>query len=144
MDFTNFFSSESKCTVWINEKFTLTKKLFRQINYLVVYLVNPLLSRNFYQNCLWREFPKFPHCAHCGKMKNLLSPNFFPSNQLFSDLFSKCIAFTKFLPKNVRVNFCNFHTVLWNDRFFNKNFRENNVYILKLLNSWFDEIFFRG
>ena len=27
----------------------------------------------------------------------------FPSNQLFSDLFSKCVVFTKFLPKSVRV-----------------------------------------
>ena len=37
-------------------------------------------------------------------MKNLLSPNFFPSNQLLSNLliyvFSKCDVFTKFLPKN--------------------------------------------
>ena len=28
-----------------------------------------------------------------------------------SDLFSECVAFTKFLPKNVRVNFRTFHTV---------------------------------
>ena len=32
-------------------------------------------------------------------MKNLPSPNFFPSNQLISGLFSKCVVFTKFLPK---------------------------------------------
>ena len=36
-------------TVWKNEKFTLTKQIFRQINSFVTYLVKPLLSRNFYQ-----------------------------------------------------------------------------------------------
>ena len=30
-------------TVWKNEKFSLTKKISRQINYLVTYLVKPLL-----------------------------------------------------------------------------------------------------
>ena len=41
------------CTLWKNEKFTLTKKIFRQINYLVIYLVvNPPLSRNYCQNCV--------------------------------------------------------------------------------------------
>ena len=34
------------------------------------------------------------------------------SNQLFSNFFSKDIAFMKVLQKNVRVNFCNCHTVL--------------------------------
>ena len=36
--------------VWINEKFTLIKNIFRQINSLVTCLVKPLLSRNFYKN----------------------------------------------------------------------------------------------
>ena len=34
---------------WINKKCTLTEKIFRQINYLVLCLLNALLSRNFYQ-----------------------------------------------------------------------------------------------
>ena len=37
------------CTLWKNEKFTLTEIFFRQINSLVIYLVNALLSRNFCQ-----------------------------------------------------------------------------------------------
>ena len=36
------------------------------------------------------------HC--CGIMKNVLSPKFFPWNQLFNDLFSKYFGLTKFLP----------------------------------------------
>ena len=38
--------------MWKNEKFSLTKKFFRQINSLVTYLVKPLLSRNFCQKCV--------------------------------------------------------------------------------------------
>ena len=34
------------CTLWKNQKFTLTEKIFRQINYLVISLVKALLSRN--------------------------------------------------------------------------------------------------
>ena len=44
------------CTVWKNEKFSLTKKIFRQINSLVTYLVKPLLSRNFCSKSV-RGFP---------------------------------------------------------------------------------------
>ena len=46
------------CTVWKNEKFSLTKKIFRQINSLAhiarraTYLVKPLISRNFCQKCV--------------------------------------------------------------------------------------------
>ena len=36
-------------TVWKNEKFSLIEKKIRQINYLVIHLVKPLLSRNFCQ-----------------------------------------------------------------------------------------------
>ena len=42
-------------TVWKNEEFSLTKKIFRQINFLVTYLaylVKPLLSRKFCQNIM--------------------------------------------------------------------------------------------
>ena len=37
-------------TLWKNEKFALTKTVFRQINSLVICLVNAMLSRNFCQN----------------------------------------------------------------------------------------------
>ena len=34
------FSSVLHATVWKNEKFTLTEKIFREINYLAILLVN--------------------------------------------------------------------------------------------------------
>ena len=46
-------------TVWKNEKFTLTEKFFRQINYLVISLVKQLLSRNFCQKCVRVNFRNF-------------------------------------------------------------------------------------
>ena len=42
-------------TVWKNEKFSLTKEIFRQINS----LVKPLLSRNFCQKCVREIFCNF-------------------------------------------------------------------------------------
>ena len=48
----------------------------------------------------------YPHCLSVVKMKNLLLPKnkFISSNQLFNNFLSKSIAFTKFLPKNMRAN----------------------------------------
>ena len=47
------------CTVWKNEKFSLTKKIFRQINSLVISLVKLLLSQNFCQKCVRVNFRNF-------------------------------------------------------------------------------------
>ena len=49
--------------VWKNERISLTKKIFRQINFLVISLVKKLLSRNFFPKKREREFPQFPHCV---------------------------------------------------------------------------------
>ena len=46
-------------TVWKNEKFGLTKKIFRQINSLVICLVKPLLSRNFCWKSVKLKFHNF-------------------------------------------------------------------------------------
>ena len=46
-------------TLWKNEKFTLTKIFFRQINSLVIYLVNALVSRNFCQKSVRVNFRNF-------------------------------------------------------------------------------------
>ena len=43
------------CTLWKNEKFALIITFFRQINSIVIYLVNAVLSRE-------SKFPQFPHC----------------------------------------------------------------------------------
>ena len=58
----SFQSSLSKCsqsTLWKNAKFTLTVKKFRQINYLVILLVKPLLSRKFCQKRVRANFRNF-------------------------------------------------------------------------------------
>ena len=46
-------------TVLKNENFSLTEKKIRQINYLVISLVKPLLSRNFCQKCVRENFRNF-------------------------------------------------------------------------------------
>ena len=51
-----FFSLGCDTTLWKNEKFTLTEIFFRQINSLVIYLVNALLSRNFCQKSVRVNF----------------------------------------------------------------------------------------
>ena len=50
-------------TVWKNEKFSLTKKIFRQSNALVISLIKTLLSRNFCQKCVTLfKSEQFPNC----------------------------------------------------------------------------------
>ena len=53
-----------------NEKFGLTKKIFRQINYLVLSLVKTLLSRNFCQKCVRLcKSQQFPHTVRSHSEK---------------------------------------------------------------------------
>ena len=71
------------CTLWKNEKFTLTKIFFRQINSLVIYLVNALVSRNFCQKSVRVNFRNFHsvvraqsgNCCYlpCGNFTNFPS-----------------------------------------------------------------------
>ena len=61
---TNFFSERESlqfphCTVWKNEKFIITQKIFRQNNYLVILLVKPLFWRNFCQKSVRVNFRFF-------------------------------------------------------------------------------------
>ena len=68
----------SQSTVWINEKFSLTEKKFREINYLVISLVKTLLSRNFCQKmhyatvCYFHEFPLISEIFRENKVKIFL------------------------------------------------------------------------
>ena len=55
-------------TVWKNEKYTLTEIFFRQINSLVICLVNALLSRNFSQKSVRVNFRNSTPWYQCGKM----------------------------------------------------------------------------
>ena len=55
----------SHCTVWKNEKFSLTEKKFRQIIYLVISIVKLMLSRNFCEKSVRDNFCNF-HTVHCS------------------------------------------------------------------------------
>ena len=69
----------------------LTK--FREINVDRFYALEIDLTKNA---CI----KMFEYIAHIvEKWKIYSHRNFFPSNQLFNDLFGKCVAFTKSLPK---------------------------------------------
>ena len=61
VNFHNFHTVHN--TVWKNKKFSLTKKIFRQINSLVTYLVKLLLSRIFCQKCVRENSHNF-HTVH--------------------------------------------------------------------------------
>ena len=89
----------SCATVWKNEKFSLTKKIFRQINSLVISLVKTLLSRNFCQKCMRLNRSNFQTVRRFHDLFVIsLSKRNISSNQLFSNFFSKNVTFTKFLP----------------------------------------------
>ena len=47
------------CALWKNEKFSITKKLFCEINSLVIYFVKLLLSRNFCHKSVRENFHNF-------------------------------------------------------------------------------------
>jgi len=51
-------------TVWKNEKFGLTEKIFRQIDSSVICLVKPLLSRNFCRKSVRLKLQNFHIVAH--------------------------------------------------------------------------------
>ena len=77
--------------LWKNEKFTLTEKKFRQINYLVTLLVKPLLSRNFCQKWVRVNFCNF----------HTVDVQIFLAKLLLSRIFCQ---------KCDNLNFFNFHT----------------------------------
>ena len=61
------------CTVWKLQKFSLTEKKFRQINYLVISLVKPLLSRNFCEK-VWERISEFS--TLCDGWGDIVTENF--------------------------------------------------------------------
>ena len=87
--------------MWKNEKFTLTKKIFRQINYFAISLVNALLSRNFCQKSVRVNFCNF-HTVY-------LQPSF----------ILKKLTFWRFVRTSVKLNsilnwiVINFTKILW-------------------------------
>ena len=80
-----------RVTVRKNEKI-LTEKKFRQINYLVISLVKPLLSRDFRQKCVRVNFRNF-HSVYIHSGAKIYSHQKNSSNQLliqqFHEIFAK-------------------------------------------------------
>ena len=68
-------------TLWKNEKFTLTEIFFRQINSLVICLVNALLSRNFCQKSVRVNFRNF-HTVCTVEITDLYCHDFFRKNSV--------------------------------------------------------------
>ena len=54
-----FFKRDFTHTLWKLQKFTVTEKKFRQINYLVISLLKTLFSRNFCQKRVTVNFRNF-------------------------------------------------------------------------------------
>ena len=83
-------------TLWKNEQFTLTRIFFRQINSLVIYLVNALLSRNFCQKSVRVNFRNF-HIVLCKHNCNVTTvwklenfpPTILSQNSHFHEIFAK-------------------------------------------------------
>ena len=75
------FYNTTACTVWKNEKFSLTEKRFRETSYLVIPLVKTLLSRNFCQKRVRADFCNF-HIMNCKcvEIAEILSRTFFRKN----------------------------------------------------------------
>ena len=65
----NNFINSTLCTVCKNEKFSLTEKKIRQINYLVISFVKPLLSRDFCKKVWERISAIFTLC--CSSVANM-------------------------------------------------------------------------
>jgi len=56
----SLYKEVRRCShLWKNEKFTVTKKIFRQINSVVFSLVKTVLSRNFCQKSVTVNFRNF-------------------------------------------------------------------------------------
>ena len=93
-----------------SEKFTLTGKIFCQINCLVIFFDKPLLSRHFCQFLLsareitmWKS-AKFSLLHKIFSMKSVL--------YFFSNSFVKTLLSRNFRQKCVRVNLRNFQTAI--------------------------------
>ena len=111
---TKYFCSESKFftlphTVWKNEKFTLTEEKFRQINYLVISLVKPLLSRNFCLKCVRVNFRNFHSVWFSHTVLAVFCEKFVKPTD-----FLLCESFSRNISQLLRVKFWLFHTAsLW-------------------------------
>ena len=84
------------CTVWKNEKFSITKKISRQINF----LVKSLLSRNFCQKSVRINRSNF-HTVVWKLRKNLHSLSRFLANILWKKVFN--FRFAKYRVTQIKI-----------------------------------------
>ena len=124
VNFSFFHSVCTTVTVWKNGKFSLTEKKFRQINYLVISLVKPLLSRNFCEKSVRENSGNF----HTVALRSEENEKFTLTKKIFRQINYLVISLVKmllsrnFCQKSVRVNFLKYHTVkLQLHEFFTKN-----------------------
>ena len=115
-------------------------KNFVKVTVLLKKLLKSWFHENFFQ---WERISRFSTLCSVEKWKIYSHWNFFPSNQLFSDLFSKCVAFTKFLPKKRESNFTWFRhcAVLKLRNFLSRFFGKNSVKARHLLNKSLKSLF---
>ena len=112
--------------MWKNEKFTLTEKIIRQINYLVISLVKPLLSRKFCQKCVRVNFRNF-HTVKGSMCRETFSYSFLRKVSRKQRFFP-----FKEITKKLKLIWRNFSSV----REFWQKFRESNVYTREI--NWVD------
>ena len=111
---------ESKVpTVWKNEKFTLTEKIFREIDSLVTSFVNMLLSRNFCSKTVRVNSRNFQTVIYRASGRSGFQLN-------LSDVF-----FSNFFRQNCHHKWLHQHTVWKRQKFtltlIQQNFRESNA-----------------
>ena len=106
------------CTVWKSEKFSLTKKLFRQMNS----LVKTLISRNFCQKCV-NSVKKQPNLNLRRKFrclsKTLTWPNIHQSRNLYRGIVFSLIWYpSKIVSRYFNPTFRIWCTGSWAKKFF--------------------------
>ena len=107
-------------TVWKNEKFALTEKIFREIDSLVTSFVNALLSRNFCSKSVRVNFSNFQTVSFGASGRSGFQLN-------LSDVF-----FSNFFRQNCHHKWLHQRTVWKLLKFtlplFSQKFRESNVF----------------
>ena len=147
--------------IFSNLLIVITKKIFRQINYLVIFLVKTLLSRNFCQKCvrlnrsnfhtvtLWyRSLKKFVKSILIYKriesflfLNKLISRNFHTTYKIPWNSFTRKLYYSELIwRKNLLgarvVNFSFFHSTLLYAQFhFGRNYVKSKINNRKLYTS---------
>ena len=104
----------TSCTVWINEKFTLTEEKFRQINYLFSNFSSETVTfTKFLPKMRESEFLEFPQCDIVEKPEIRSHLIFFVKSTIYLVIsLVKPLLSRNFCQKCVRVNFRIFHSTL--------------------------------